>query len=189
MKIDKKILDQYVAEKKLIVQKHPEADLYIYNYSRSVQFDRLWDDITLSCRGLITDGEGNVVSRPLKKFFNFSEPQPEEIPSHLPYKLYNKMDGSMMVSYKLNGKDYLASRGSFASDQSIEGNKILTEKYPNVKFKDNLTYVMEFLSPWNRIVVDYGSRRDLVLLAIIDNKTGKDMPLEGIGIPIVEEFD
>ena len=187
MKIDKKILDKYVAEKKLVVQKHPQADLFIYNYSRTVQFDRLWDDITLSCRGLITDGEGNVVSRPLKKFFNFSEPQPEEIPTDLPYKLYNKMDGSMMVSYKLDGKDFLASKGSFSSDQAIEGNKILTDKYTNVKFKDGLTYVMELLTPFNRIVVDYGDMRDLVLLAIVDNATGKDMPLEDIGIPIVEE--
>jgi len=45
------------------------------------------------------------------------------------------------------------------------------------------------VTPTNRIVVDYGERRELVLLAIIDNETGKDCPLVDIGIPIVEEIE
>ena len=33
----------------------------------------MWDEITLQCRGLVTDNEGNVVARPFKKFFNIEE--------------------------------------------------------------------------------------------------------------------
>jgi hypothetical protein len=37
--------------------------------------------------------------------------------------------------------------------------------------------------------VDYGEMEDLVLLAVIDIATGKDLPLDDIGFPIVKRYD
>jgi len=41
----------------------------------------------------------------------------------------------------------------------------------------NYTYLFEIIYPENRIIVDYGQKRDLILLGIIDTKTGLDVSL------------
>jgi hypothetical protein len=73
VKIDLTELNKRVEQKLISVQKHPEADLYIYNYTPITQFKRHWDEYTLMSRGLILDGEGTVVARPFTKFFNYQE--------------------------------------------------------------------------------------------------------------------
>ena len=65
----------------------------------------------------------------------------------------------------------------------------MRSKYSHVRFKSDWTYLFEIIFPANRIVVDYGQTEDLFLLAIIDTATGKDLPLEDIGMPIVKQFD
>ena len=55
------------------MQMHPSAPLYIYNYSKMCQIDRMWNDTTEKCRGLIVDSNDNIVSRPFRKFYNYEE--------------------------------------------------------------------------------------------------------------------
>ena len=54
-------LHQLVADKYISVQKHLEADLFIYNYTSNAQYESLWNEWTLMARGLILDAVGNVV--------------------------------------------------------------------------------------------------------------------------------
>jgi hypothetical protein len=75
------LLDKMIEEKYVSVQKHPETDYYIYNYTQNAQFDRMWNDVTKTCRGLILDGNRNIIARPFSKFFNYSELPLNEIPS------------------------------------------------------------------------------------------------------------
>ena len=49
------ILNKYYEEKLLYKQEHPTIPLTIWNYSEKVQYDNLWDDITIQTRGLVTD--------------------------------------------------------------------------------------------------------------------------------------
>lgn len=56
-----------------------------------------------------------------------------------------------------------------------ESLKIAQEQFPLVLDKDLLerfTPIFELIHPQNRIVTDYGERRDLVLLAVFDKKNG-----------------
>lgn len=142
----KELISKYLDEKKLIRQKHPTEDLYIYNYSKGVQFNRQWDEVTLSCRGLILDSEMNIVSRPFRKFFNYEEPE-AKIPVGVPFKVYDKLDGSLGVSYKVNGVPYIASRGSFDSVYALEATRLLHEKYKGSmdKMEDGKTYLFEII--------------------------------------------
>ena len=71
--MDLKLLHKYESEGLLFSQKHPSLPLTIWNYSDKVQYEGLWDETLLQCRGLVTDDEGNVVARPFKKFFNMEE--------------------------------------------------------------------------------------------------------------------
>lgn len=182
---------KYLVDKKYVnVQKHPTADLYIYNYSPKTQYERKWNDVTLNCRGLILDQNDSVVARPFKKFFNFSEHSPDEIPSE-GFEVFEKMDGSMGILYWLDGTPHIASRGSFDSSQARKANQIFHSKYKHTfdLLDRSKTYIFEIIYPENRIVCDYGDLEDLILLAVIDNETGEDHNLPDIGFPVVKRYD
>ncbi len=176
-------------ERLISVQKHPDANLFIYNYTAKAQYDRVWNEITLQCRGLILDADLNIVARPFKKFFNLEELPASEIPGE-PFEVYEKMDGSLGILYWLNNKPYIATRGSFISDQAKHATKILYAKYSHTftLLNRNVTYLFEIVYPANRIVVNYGERDDLILIAAIANSTGEDLPIPDIGFPIVKKY-
>ena len=169
-------------------QKHPEFPLYIYNYTQKCQFERMWTPETMSCRGLIVDEDNKIVARPFPKFFNLSEL--ESVDLTLPkenFSVFEKYDGSLGISYWWEGKVYLATRGSFTSDQAIVGTKMLHEamKESDIKLSEQYTYLFEIIYPENRIVVDYGDEKKLVLLAVQtvsdDIDAGYMNPDEGVG--------
>lgn len=91
-------LEKYYEDGLLHKQTHPTLDLTIWNYSPKVQYERLWDDITLQCRGLITNSKGEIVARPFRKFFNYEEHRPEDMPNET-YTVYEKMDGSLGILF------------------------------------------------------------------------------------------
>jgi RNA ligase len=190
MKIDLDRIQKELDAGNITVRNNKANDLFIYNYSIDCQFKKRWNDISSMCRGLILDKEGNIIARPFPKFFNDGELPGLGIPiPNLPFEVFSKMDGSLGILYKYHNQHRFATRGSFHSIQSQMANKILDEKYSHVKFKDGITYLVEIIYPENRIVVDYNGLTDLILLAMIDIETGKDLPLEDIGLPIVEKFD
>ena len=92
------ILQKYHTDGLLHKQTHPTFDLTIWNYSPKVQYEKLWDDITIQCRGLVTNSKGDIVARPFKKFFNYEEHKPEDIPNE-DYVVYEKMDGSLGILF------------------------------------------------------------------------------------------
>ena len=185
-----KLTLKMIEEGYINVNKHPSADLYIYNYTNKTQFDWLWNEATLLCRGLILDGNWNIVARPFPKFFNLEERQPQSIPLE-PFEVYEKMDGSLGLLYFLGDIPQIATRGSFKSEQAIKANEMLKKQYAHTfkHLNKNYTYLFEIIYPENRIVVNYGEDSKLVLLGIIDNATGQDLPLIDIGFPLVKRYN
>lgn len=160
---------------------HPEAMLRIWNYSQRAQFDNVWNEATTTCRGLITTANGEIVARPFRKFFNLG--QMETIPDG-PFEASAKMDGSLGIAYRgPDGWPAVATRGSFVSDQArwatdwLRHNKARMHEVMQA-IDDGITWLFEIIYPANRIVVDYGDRAELVLLAAINNDTGNDMDPE-----------
>jgi RNA ligase len=185
-------LEKYYQDGLLLKQTHPIYDLTIWNYSPKVQYDRLWDDITIQCRGLVTNSKGNIVARPFKKFFNYEEYSPEDIPNE-DFVVYEKMDGSLGILFNYNNEWILATRGSFTSPQAIKGKEILNKHDISSIRKDN-TYLFEIIYPENRIVVDYGDEEKLVVLGVIHTETGDELPdssvfwLQDCGFEIVKTY-
>ena len=184
------LLNQMINEGYIKINKHPEADLYIYNYSQNAQFDKVWNEVTLTCRGIIMDGSQNIIQRPFPKFFNLGEQEDFIIPN-TSFEVYDKMDGSLGILYWIENIPYMASRGSFTSDQAIKATEMLHSTYKEVwtNLDTSKTYLFEIIYPENRIVLHYGATEALVLLGIINTKTGVELPLEDIGFPIVEKYD
>ena len=176
-------LNDMITQKYVRVQAHPVLPLSIFNYTEHAQFDRMWNDVTRLCRGLIIHhGEGDdvVIARSFSKFFNHGEPDAPALDLDAPAHVSDKMDGSLGILYPLGdspavihpGSFSVASRGSFMSEQAQRASKMLREKYPHYRPLDGVTTLVEIVYPANRIVLDYEDREDLFLLGGVDIATG-----------------
>src|SRR5438132_2764187 len=153
----------------LSCRKHPTDDLLIWNYTQKTQWERNWTPETRMCRGLITTSAGEIVARPFEKFYNAGEwlSMGNAIPVE-PFEVYEKLDGSLGILYHLaNGGWAIATRGAFESPQAQVGTGLLDGLPATFEPSPRYTYLFEIIYPENRIVVNYGDRRELVLLAVI----------------------
>ncbi|RSS53570.1 polynucleotide kinase [Streptomyces sp. WAC07061] len=161
-------------------KRHPELPLSIYTYTRTAQYEQVWNAVTTRCRGLVADDEtGAVVALPLPKFFNVGEhtsgrPYAPVLPDET-FEVYDKVDGSLAVVFHYADHWRVASKGSFISSQAAWAQRLLDTRDTSA-LVPGTTYLAEMLYPQNRIVVDYGDRRDLVLLAAF-GPDGAEVPL------------
>lgn len=180
--LDMGSLARMTSERYVNVQTHPKLPGYrIWNYSHKAQYDKCWNDVTLTCRGLITDDEDNVIARPFRKFFNIGEMT--EIPSGH-FTVQEKMDGSLGIAWPHpDGYPAIATRGSFTSEQAQWATCWLNADQARVEavekmIGEGLTPLFEIIYPSNRIVLDYGDREDLTLLTTINLRTGLDLDMQ-----------
>lgn len=171
-------LQPFVDQGYIRVQKHPSLDLWIYNYAEKAQYEKRWTPETLMCRGLIIDAAGEIVARPFPKFFNLSEMPDDWQPPNEPFTVQRKEDGSLGILYR--GTDdqwWVSTRGSFTSDQAVHATQVFRDRYNQLPWETDKTYLFEIIYPDNRIVLDYGDLDELILLAVLDTETGADCPL------------
>jgi RNA ligase len=160
---------------------HPTLPLRVLNYTEKAMYSRNWTPETVQCRGLIVGADGTIVSRPFRKFWNLGETSAQAVPDE-PFAAYEKLDGSLGISYiDADGLPSLATRGSFVSPQAKRGTEILRQRLSPDDLEamaehcQSLTFCYEIILPENRIVVDYGGREDLVLLAVFETDTGREL--------------
>ena len=179
---DPALVDEAVGAGLVSVQ--TDGRLRILNYTARATYSRSWNEATVACRGLILDGDGRVVARPFPKFFGPSEPDAPAIPAGQPMEVTAKLDGSLGIAYTHpEGGVRLATRGSLTSRQAIEATRIWHEKYRHIVVPEGVTPLFEIIYPDNRVVLDYGDLRDLVLIALIDIETGADVDASSLDWP------
>jgi RNA ligase len=166
-------LDSYIRYGYISARRHPHLPLTIYNYTAKTQWEHFWDEVTKHCRGLIVDWRGEIVGNCLVKFFNYNEPDAQEIDTSGPVQVTDKLDGSYLAVCIYDGQIVTATRGSFESDQALVADQIIaaTPEYQaalQLLCADS-TAIFEVIFPENRIVLDYGSLRDIVLIGTIAN--------------------
>jgi RNA ligase len=173
MMIEELISNGYISKRK-----HPEEELFILNYTPKTQYESLWNEFTLSCRGLIVDSSYNIKARCFKKFFNYEEAR-QEISSraNLAFDVQEKIDGSLGILYWIKDKPFISTRGSFDSKQALVATEIL-HSYGKLRLDESLTYLFEIVYPENRICVDYGTKRDLIFLSAFDIQSGKEVKIK-----------
>lgn len=152
--------------------------LAIYNYTEKAVFDSVWNHVTLTSRGLIFDiASGQIKARPFKKFFNYNQIQAHPILLDERVTVMDKLDGSLGIWYRdEHGVPAIATRGSFLSDQAKMASRMLTLTYGGwAPSNDEWTPLFEIIYPENRIVIDYGGSRKLVLLGAVHKATGIEL--------------
>jgi hypothetical protein len=160
-------------------RKHPELPLYIFNYTPEAAFANEWNEVTMTCRGLILDEWYNIVARPFRKFFNLNtssiaSTNVENLPKGIAPLVTEKMDGSLGILWRYNGHQGIATRGSFESDQAKWATLNYNEKMLYFPWDDGVTPLFEIIYPENRIVVDYHGESKMTLLGVVRKNDGSE---------------
>jgi len=164
-----------------------QGSLALFNYSKDCQFNHLWDQFTMMARGLILDLEDeSIVALSFPKFFNASEKEGASVVKFdAPFDAYTKMDGSLGIVYNHKGSWYVATRGSFTSDQSRWAEKWLDDNVYTSFLDPNVTYLCEIIYPENRIVINYPFK-GLVMLGAYNRVTGVELDYDNDLVPLCE---
>jgi len=189
--ITPELVERYISDGMICSQYHPDhPNLLILNYTQAVQYGRLWDEFTLSARGLVIDTDTyEIVARPFSKFFNLTEHQDGEIPVDEKYTVWEKLDGSLGILFNYKGEWIWATRGSFTSDQVVLAKEMFKSGgYSYDDLDDSYTHLFEVVYAQNRIVVDYGGDNKLVSLGSIHTKTGVEIGPNST-FPVPRKFD
>src|SRR5271165_2275003 len=199
--LDVEMLRAFMKDGFILRRNHPTLPLAILNYSNSCMFQDFWPEVVQQCRGLVIGAvrdhdvcdDCDVIARPFHKFFNLnhsSEPLYHEgnLPAVVP-TVTEKMDGWFGILWKLNyvvGNEAVhygvASRGSFDSPGANFATAKLGKliKYGAIdEFPEGYSAVFEIIFKAGRIVVDY-PYEGLVLLALVNNETGEEMPYDDL---------
>lgn len=155
------------------------GDLILLCYTQEAVFSRQWNEFEQLSRGLIVNKvTGEVVARPFDKIFNWFEDGRKSNGRIM--TITEKLDGSMGTLFRHNGNYRIATKGSFSSPQSQWATKFLNDNYNLTDLPNELTLIFEIIYPQNRsdnrLVIDYGEREDLVLLAARNRFTGDYLP-------------
>lgn len=182
---------KYIKSGHIRASYHLELPLVLVKYSVETVYSNNWDTVTINSRGNVYDNiSGEMVANTMPKFFNYSELDKLNIvpPYHLRYKVYDKIDGSLITIFRYKGKIVITSSGSFYSDTQKIAENLYYEKYHNkIEIKDGYTYQFELIHPLDNQrtddgrllkVVDYGDRKELILLAVRENISGDDLDIE-----------
>lgn len=174
---------------------HENNELFLYNYTNKAQFEKAWKQYPqlLQCRGLILDILGNIIARPFPKFFNIEEV--EEFPSYTSFEITDKLDGSLIIVSFYKEEMIISTRGSFNSTQAIKAKELLHDCMRNQIYY-GYTFLFELIGKKNQIVVNYEEDYKLVLLSIVRNDEGYELPRDsclgwakGHHLDIVQTFD
>ena len=186
-----KLLEQEIVNGYVSKRKHPEFDLWIYNYTPKTQYEWHWNNITEQCRGLILDINYCLVAKGFNKFFTLeqlkNDNRSNEIPNNESFEITNKIDGSLGILYFYDDNKYISTRGSFESEMAVVATEMLNNRYNHIVFYPEYSYLFEIIYPENRIVVDYGNVKELVLIGVVNNLTGDEYSIYDSEFDYIEE--
>ena len=124
-------------------------------------------------------GEWNLFCRAYQKFHNLGEgiSIDKYIKKHQPIASFEKLDGSLILVGRIDGKLITKSKTSVTSGEALKAqqildNNILLTAHLNSLIDNDFTPVFELVGPDNIIVLKY-EENDIILLGIVDNITAK----------------
>ena len=181
------IFEKYLSE----LNNHPyinrreiEKDMHAYNFSREAFQEGVWDNTSITARGLIVKN-GQVVARGFNKFFEYNDwsghgfkmsdvYDPEKF--SYPVTIQEKVNGYLVLLSVIDGELRFFSK-SGVTDYSLEAENIF---YSTIEFSDvqnltkilqknNVTLACEAVTPLDPHIVDYNGSAFLSPLACIRN--------------------
>ena len=185
--------EEIMAHKLISVKKYDTLALFMYGHKAYFP-----DPVVQEARGIIIDTETlEVVCWPFNKFFNIEESSAAVIDWDSA-KVYNKYDGSLIKLwyYKKEHRWIWSSNGMIFAEDCKTGTsngiiKMLNEVIEMALTDNDIvydaldkenTYMFELLSPYNRIIIDYGDKPLLKLIGVKNNLTGEETIMDVPGV-------
>lgn len=176
-----------------------EDEHYVgFKYNEPTVFSHDWDDVTLQARGIAFDKQtGEIVARPFFKFFNYQELINGEgvktdifdacdrcgfiFEASQKFRVMDKLDGSLGIIFwdKYGQRWQVKTGGSFSSDQAIWAQKWFDQHVNTTNMLQTHTYCVEILCDEDLHPISY-PKEELVLLSVISNVSGQELPLADI---------
>ena len=176
---------------KLHIQKIDRTQFMVHEHSLNGEIVHLiqpqhigtkWTQDNKHLRSVVVNYEGEVISAGFPKFTNWGE-NPDNFP--VPNSLRNctvmeKLDGSLLIVSKYNGQYILRTRGTVDASVLANGHELELFKDTILKTLDmclpvdvngNWHYSMlfEWVSPINKIVLNYGDSPDWYLVGVVNH--------------------
>jgi hypothetical protein len=137
-----------------------------------------WHQDNKHMRSVVVNYEGEVISAGFPKFTNWGE-NPDNFP--VPNSLRNctimeKLDGSLLIVSKYKGQYILRTRGTVDASTMANGHELELFKDTILKTLESkivtwstwkFSILFEWVSPLNRIVLNYGDEPDWYLVGMI----------------------
>jgi len=199
------VLDAIKGREEFVIRVSEEYDYTIVNYAVNFEdtFPPVTDERTAilrECRGItFRTSTGEIISRKYHKFFNLGE-RPETLPGNIdwsmPYREFEKLDGSMITPLMINGGVRWCTKMGLTdvAKPVDEHTKDMINYHEFAKYwiSQGWTPIFEWCSRTQRIVIDYPEDA-LVLTAIRNNISGEYKTYEELkdeadayGIPLVK---
>lgn len=162
-----------------------DYDISSFNFSKKVFFDKNWNDLTMTARGLFINTEDySVASRAYEKFFNIGETRETELGMlsrklSFPVNFYLKYNGFLgILGYdKKNDKLLFCSKSSITGEFSKYFEDIFMKNYSDkydeiLEFikKNNVSMIFEVIDKDNDPHIIEYDKNELVLLDIVKRK-------------------
>lgn len=172
MKIDIASIDRT----QFMVHEHVVAGEVVY-LVQPVPFGTNWNQTNKIFRSSLWNFDGELISAGFPKFTNWGE-NPEHFP--VPASLKNavvmeKMDGSLLIVSKYKGEYILRTRGTVDASMLANGHELeLFKSTVLTKLVDNndtwdYSVLFEWLSPVNKIVLNYGEEPSWRLIGFVNH--------------------
>lgn len=173
-------LEEARAEQAIYCRGHVDLPgLLIWNYTNKCVYDKMWTPISKHARGLILDMERReVVATPFPKFFNVAEVGQGNALPDMPFEVFEKLDGSLIILFYHRGEWHASTRGALGTSQAQWAQRFLAE-HDLSALDPSATYLCEAIYPENRIVIEY-AESGLVLLSGYD-RDGFEFSADHIG--------
>jgi T4 RnlA family RNA ligase len=156
------------------------------------------------CRGMIFCSEtGDILRRPFHKFFNVGERAdhlPDTFDLSKPHVILEKLDGSMIVPFMLNGEIRFGTKMGL-TDVALPAEEFVAAnpKYAEIAaacLERDMSPIFEWCTRKQRIVLDYGSEDQLILTAVRYLDNGDYLPYHQMAqladfydVPVVKAFE
>jgi hypothetical protein len=161
--------------------KHPnDPQLRLFTATKKVVDEGLWDNVTLSLRGVIAK-KGTIIARPYRKILNLGDARyPETMEHNLPVGIKpdvtELLDGVMGILYTDPvGKPAIATLDGFMNPVAQWATKEYRKEHGRAKWPKGYTPVFEILIPIGRVLIGYWWER-LILTGLVNNETGAELP-------------
>lgn len=178
-------LESLIKNKMAVKNEDKRYGLAIYNFSKRVFWDNLWDQdpLLFKARGLVLSADGQIVQHPFDKIFNYGENKTGfNLGDNAPVVASEKMNGFMgcITKHPYKNDLLITTKGSFDSDFVGYIKDLLTKeqrgKMIQYLLKNDETLIFEVLHPSDPHIVPY-EEKDYGLWLIGARKKNFNSPM------------